>query len=146
MKKLNQLALDIETNRQRLNHAISIGDVGLEQRTLSLIVRLQSEFFNSMNEVIEMRPNEQFYLVFSSEYMDGKRMSSIEYRAFSVALYKTDRCDFESHVAIPIDAGAEAVADQMTMLGLKPIDLLILPVGIGNVDLNELKATQKRTA
>ncbi len=116
MNKLKRLALDIETNRQRLNYAHATRNVGLAERTLGLLVTLEAEYFDLTKVSIDMRQEPQYVLIFSNEYMDGKRMALTEYRTWSVDLFQRDRGDFETHVCIEIEGGAEGLADQMLML------------------------------
>ncbi len=113
MNKFKSLALEIETNRQRLHFAIASKNVSLSDRTLRLLVCLEAEFFNLAKSELPMKQDTKYLLVFSEEYSDGKRMSLIEYRAFTRRIAKENRMDLETHIAIEIETGMEEDVDKL---------------------------------
>ncbi len=117
--KLKALKLDIETNKQRLNFAVSTRNDELTNRTLRLLSILKGQFVDEASKSLELKQDVRFYLVFSEENMDGQRMSATEYRAFSKRLSRLNRADFETHIAVEIEVGMEQATDQAILVGPK---------------------------
>lgn len=109
MKTLKRLVLDIETNRQRLHHAILTRNEELTMRINHLLIELLASYFD-LTKGDQMNNVERFYLVFSDANQDGVRLSASEYRQL---LKSMDHMDRETHQAIEIALGAENFADAM---------------------------------
>jgi uncharacterized protein YbcC (UPF0753/DUF2309 family) len=109
MKTLKRLVVDIETNRQRLHHAILTRNEELTMRINHLLIELLASYFD-LTKGDRMNNIERFYLVFSELNQDGVRVSASEYRQM---LKTMDAMDRETHQAIEIAVGAESFADAM---------------------------------
>ncbi len=112
-RKVSRLALEIETNRQRLQYATETRDESLKLRTLKLLVQLEASYFDATKH--EHRPTkpEDCFLVFSEAYPDGARLTRTQYRALTRTM---DKCDRETHQCIPIEGGMEQATDQAIIL------------------------------
>lgn len=101
---IKRIALEIETNRQRLNHAMITRNAELATRTLGLLGELHAAFFNEMKDQVGLDLSEEYLLLFCEENQDGIRIRKSEY---PMHVAKMDEFDRRTHMVVPIASDAE---------------------------------------
>ena len=110
MNQLKNIMFQIETNRQRLEHAVQTDNSDLQIRTMRLLINFHDELYTAVTTVLEnkmrlIKNTDDLKLVFSDKTPDGKVMSRNEY----VKLCKSmSRSDFECHIALDVEPTIEA--------------------------------------
>ena len=100
-KTLNALSFQIETNRQRLQHAMDADKPDLAQRTLLLLTHLHAAFYDEVKKGLTMERAQKQLIVFSEAYQDGKLMTLQEYHELRRTM---SRCDLATHATAEVDA------------------------------------------
>ncbi len=113
---LNRLALDIETNRQRLEHARRNRDYDLEMRVLKLLIQLEASYFDSTKRHYSNETDVEYFLIFSDEFPDGVRLSLNQVQSLMRGMSRGDR---ECMQVVPIGRGMEQATDQAILLNFE---------------------------
>lgn len=112
--KLKRAALQIETNRQRLQFAVETGNEGLQTNTLKFLLLAYSEYFDETKEALMSQiknsiQNEIKFLVFSADYPDGVTLTAVELRNLRKQMTEEDRA---THYVTQLDPGVSEQLEQ----------------------------------